>query len=510
MSAAVIDIDRVPLTFVAATTPDRAELLSRRMCEAFARALPAALDRAIARDLENDDAYVFIDRLDVGCLVATHWADYAVAAPLAAQIAGAIQRERRLGNALVFRDRAEFLSAFLMAVADGREIARWWFDEFDGLAALPTSSCIRTVIVAEGPLGWEALARLSPESLVHVISALTSADAALMLEDMDRQADRGAVAVPLLIGALEFAAGVSLPTRSHRLVLALLSLERAVPGSASPRTIAALRGIASLVDAARSGRLRAPVDRSTATVLGWCVAAGIGDPDRAVAMDLDASDLVDHVESQMTKGSDGVAQDTDDEAFDFTPFGGALLLCVVLVRSGWWIGWRDALLAAGLADRADPLASWLALAVVARALSPVKPSVVESDPALRRVFGLPAQAAGPPRDRVARDALVAVLRAGGKGAIVSPVRAGLRWQLRAWANALFAETGRRIPGCDGSSPGYLRTQCLSLPAAVRGDGGAARLGRAPLDVLLVFSGLKRAAVTLPDGRKLELAEDTTW
>jgi hypothetical protein len=45
---------------------------------------------------------------------------------------------------------------------------------------------------------------------------------------------------------------------------------------------------------------------------------------------------------------------------------------------------------------------------------------------------------------------------------------------------------------------------------VRADGGAARLGRAPLDVLLVFSGLKRAAVTLPDGRGLALAEDTTW
>jgi hypothetical protein len=509
VSAAVIDIHRVPLTFVAATTPDRAELLSRRMREAFARALPSALELAVTRDLEDDDAYVFIDRLDVGCLVATHWADDALAAPLAAQIAGAIQRERHLGNALVFRDRAEFVSAFLMAVADGRAIARWWFDEFDGLAALPTSSCIRTVIVTEGPSGWEALARLSPESLVHVISALNGRDAALMLTDLGRQADRGAVSLPRLIGALESAGGVSLPTRSHRLVLALVSLERTVPGAASPRTLAALRGIASLDDAARRGRLLARQDGSAATVRRWCDTAGIGDPDRAAAMDLDSTDLVDHLESQMTGRSDGIAQDTDDEAFDFTPFGGALLLCVVLVRSGWWIAWHDALLSAGLVDRADPLASWLALAVVARALSPGKPSAVEGDPALRRVFGLPARPGAPPRDRAARDALLGALRAG-EGGLVAPARAGLRWQLRAWADALLAETGRRIPGCDGSSPGYLRTRCLSLPAAVRADGGAARLGRAPLDVLLVFSGLKRAAVTLPDGRGLTLAEDTTW
>jgi hypothetical protein len=72
------------------------------------------------------------------------------------------------------------------------------------------------------------------------------------------------------------------------------------------------------------------------------------------------------------------------------------------------------------------------------------------------------------------------------------------------------EFGRRIPGCRGSSAAYLRTQCLALPAAVRRDGTAARLGRAPLDVLLGFAGLKRTSVTLPDGRRIDLSEDASW
>jgi hypothetical protein len=68
---------------------------------------------------------------------------------------------------------------------------------------------------------------------------------------------------------------------------------------------------------------------------------------------------------------------------------------------------------------------------------------------------------------------------------------------------------RRIPGCYGSTGGYLRMQCLSMPAAVHQDGSAARLGRAPLDVLLRLSGLTRTEVLLPDGRHLALREEST-
>ena len=314
MSPTVIEIDRVPLTFVAATTTDRAALLSRRMSEAITRALPSALEHAVPPDLEDENARVFIDRLDVDCLVAAQWDDDAVAGPLAAAIAGAMQREIQLGNALVFRDRVEFLSAYLLAVADGRAIARWWFDEFDGLAALPASACLRTVIADEGAAGWEALARLSLDSLVQVVSAIASADALLILADVDGRADRTAVEAPRLIEALESAAAVSLPTRSHRLILALAILERKVAGTASSRTLAALRGVASLIDAARSGRLSAPADRSAATVRAWCDVAGIDHAERAAVSDLDAAPLIDLVAAKMTAPAAGDAADAADES----------------------------------------------------------------------------------------------------------------------------------------------------------------------------------------------------
>ena len=83
MSGTVIEIDRVPLTIVAAASPGRAEHVTRRVRDAVARTLPSALASACGHDDDADPAYVFIDRLDVQCAVATHWADDAIAAQFA-------------------------------------------------------------------------------------------------------------------------------------------------------------------------------------------------------------------------------------------------------------------------------------------------------------------------------------------------------------------------------------------------------------------------------------------
>lgn len=511
MRGSRIDIDRVPLTIVAAASAGRAEHVTRRVRDAVARTLPSALASACGRDDDADPAYVFIDRLDVHCAVATHWADDAIAALFAERLARALLLARSLGHALVFRDRPEFLSAFLAAAVDGQAFSRWWFAEFDGLAALPVSACVRTLILAERAAAWEALTRLSPEPLHRVVTTLTAPDAERLLAAVAAERDGAAASLQTAIAALDATRDVPLPTRMHRLVAALVHVGRGQTSAASAKTLSALRGLAAIVEAARSGGLHGiPQDASTATVLAWCDAAGVDDVDRAVALEFDASRLVEYVAAQMAEPSFGAAPAPGGAAFDDTPFGGALLLCAVLVRVGWWVAWRDALRAAGVEERADRLAAWLALAVVARALSPGEPRRVERDPVLRRAFGAPDAPRPVPSDRetkrALRYALAVVARAGG----ARPGRRRLGPMMRAAGRALLVETGRRIPGCDGSTAAYLRTRCLSLPASLRADGGAARLGRAPLDVLLVFSGLKRAELRLPCGRMLVLREEAAW
>lgn len=466
MSGTLIEIDRVPLTIVAAASPGRAEHVTRRVRDAVARTLPSALASACGRDDDEDPAYVFIDRLDVHCAVGTHWADDVIAALFAERLARALLLARTLGHALVFRDRAEFLSAFLAAAADGQAFSRWWFAEFEGLAALPVSACIRTLILAEGAVAWEALARLSPERLHRVVSALTPPDAERLLAAVAAQPAGAAASLEALIAALDATRDVPLPTRLHRLMAALVHVARGQTGAASANNLSALRALAAIGEAAQGGGLHAiPQDASTAT------------------------------------------QIAEPSPFDYTPCGGALLLCAVLVRLGWWAAWHETLRANGDDDQADRLAAWLALAVTARALSPACPATVERDPVLRRAFGAPNERRPVPCDRATkrelRHALAVTMHVRTRRRRLGPL-------LRAVARAVLAEAGRRIPGCEGSTPAYLRTQCLSLTAAVRADGGAARLGRAPLDVLIVFSGLKRAELRLPGGRTLVLCEEGAW
>lgn len=482
MSESLIAIDRVPLSFIAAASPERAERVARRVRDAVAGSLPQALASACGRELDRDDAYVFIERLDVQCAVATHWADDAIAGLFAERLARALLVARDLGHALVFRDRAEFVSAFLAAVVDGGAFSRWWFEEFDGLAALPLSVSVRTVVINEGPVAWDALARLSFESRARVIAALAVADAERILAALAAEGGGAQPSMSAIIEALDATADMPLASLPARLVAALAHVAGHDAAAVSARSLAALSAVARIFEAASAHRLRGVTgDAPIAVIVAWCDAAGLGAAERTALMDLDPAPLIARVTPHAPAGADAPAA-PDDLSFDYTPFGGALLLAVVLVRAGWWKAWRETLRNGGMGERADPLASWLALAVVAHALRPDDPAAVERDVPLRRAFGVP-ETLGVSRGR----RLVRLLRARGR--------------------ALLREFGRRVPGCEGSTGEYLRAQCLSLPAAVRADGAAARLGRPPLDVLLGFSGLKRASVLLPDGRALSLAEE---
>src|SRR4029079_8937022 len=146
-----IEIGRVPMTMIATTTRDRAEQLERRLRDDVARGLAPAIAAACA-SVDAGYGYVFIDRLRVDCAVSAQWSADATARALAEQVGQALLRGVSAPDAIRFRDREEYLPAFVNDVAAGGAASRWWFDEFAGLRALPASSAIRTVIVNEGEI----------------------------------------------------------------------------------------------------------------------------------------------------------------------------------------------------------------------------------------------------------------------------------------------------------------------------------------------------------------------
>jgi hypothetical protein len=493
----VIEIDRLPLTFV--VTPSAgSELAWRRARDALRTELPVALGSAIEGALPDDDAYVFIDRLDVTCAIRSDWAPEVTASAFADPLARGLTTAQAGEGVLVFRDRAEFLSALLGALVTTGAGTQWWFAEFDGLRPLPISAAVRTVVVHEGDAGWRALGRLTPDLLRQVALTLDRLDAAAMVDSLPAGPPRRDVSQ--LFSVLRGVAADSLPGIEHRVLIALVGLLGSPAHPTSAGDAAALGALAALVDAGMNGRLTT-AESSAATIAAWCDSVGIDALVRAALLALEPSEVVAGVLEEMPAGTfSPEAEGGPPSDTAFTSQGGAVLLAVVLVRMGRWHEWRARLEQVASAEHVDAIASRVALRVVARALDPRRPSRVEQDPVLRRIFDCGAPE--PHRGTRVPDAVWAAL-----GVEVGERRRSASSWLRAEARELLAAFARVVPGCEGSSPSYLRTRLLSMPASVSGDGSFAQLGRPALDVLLRLSGLHRAVVILPDGRRLALSED---
>jgi hypothetical protein len=147
-------------------------------------------------------------------------------------------------------------------------------------------------------------------------------------------------------------------------------------------------------------------------------------------------------------------------------------------------------------DAADTVAASIALEVIARALEPRAGGKVAQDLVLQRALlgDVPAQ-----RGDVGRVIRASLLPA-------STESSAHQW-LDARARDLLVHFARSVPGCQDSTPMYLRTNLLSMPATVLADGTVVQIGRPPLDILLGFSGLRRGTLSLPNGRQLRLVDE---
>src|SRR5579872_5459064 len=388
MSSTIV-IDRVPLHFVAATTHARASGLAHRVRDAIAGSLPTSLAASCGPGFDADACCVFLDRLHVQCVVGAHWSDDAIADAFATRVAQALWRERHGEDSIVFTDRAEFVAAFIAALLEGHAFARWWYSEFDGLRALPLTACLRTLIETE-PSVWQALARLSPGLARQAASTLSAVDADRVLASIERSASGARAGTSELLGAFEVGRR-SLPSGPNRVVLSLIALERGASGAASARNLRLQRVLTKLVREARNGPPAAAACDERLMLMAWCDRAGLGQTERTLALELDADALRLHVAAAGASNAEEQVEGERQAASDsYTPHGGAVLLCVLLVKLGWWERWRDWLRRAG-ASRPDGLAAWLALAVAAQAADPRRSMHIEHDAVLHAVFGAPTR-----------------------------------------------------------------------------------------------------------------------
>ena len=467
-----LDIDELCLTVEATATPERANLLLRKVEQAVAERVPAALAAVADAAHGTDDAReVFIERLDVECDVSAGWDADAIARTLAVQV------HRRLDVAppaafVVFHDRIEYVAALLAALADGVAGRRWWFD-VEGLAALSISSALRTVMIDAGHVGVAALARLTPQNARRVVGTLNVGDAGSVLHWLcDRPG--AAQAPPALLWNL--AGHLHEHDDAGSWITALVDAERVAPGSTGACTRCTLEILVGLREALHRGAAAVRDGEDPRAALARWGGEGGRDPRwiHTLRPD-DAAAIV----REITAGLGSANRSAGTTTFH-TRRAGAFLLRVLIARLGWIEAWARA-----QPDIDQAVLDTLAWSVAIKgATDPADVCEALQDPALRSL--LPCRATD---DDV--QSQLARARIGSHAAL---------------ARRLLRAFGCHLPGCARASAAYLRTNVLAFDAHVTLDDASlhVQVGRAPLDVLLALSGWKRTECTLADGRRLEL------
>lgn len=519
-----IDIRRLALVLRLCGDPQRQQPVAQRLEQVAKGRLGQALARTrldgppSATAAESGEL-VFIERLAVHCVGNTAWDDDALASHLAHRLALALTARLADPDVLRFRDRPDYVAAAALAIAQTRLAQCWWFEAFDGLQSLPASAALRTLIINEGAQGTAALARLAEASLAQVIGTLSEGDASRLLA---WTAGFGASAAPpfppLWAGALRLH---SQGAAAGPWLAALVAGERAAPGSMGARSLRLLRGMAAQLRRAARGELHLPQDTRDRAMVEAMLA---GDGDESAWLHGLSQGEWDTVLATLQEMQPAPAQTARGQRLA-TPHGGFFLLLARMHSLDWTARLESALRHCRPEwpeARRDALCRTLLCRIAAAALGPLPHGWPLADAAIVAVCR-PENAEVDGHTGLAVAALRSVLRD------AAPIRRGLwpapahartseRWPrlLAEAAAVVLANFANALPGLAGSTAAFLRAQALSLPAVAEApapghDGGEmpslVRLGRAPLDVLLVLSGVKRQRLPLPGVPPIELRED---
>ena len=522
-SETAIDIGRLTLGLRLRGEPERLDPVAKRLGAVVRGRLTHALSQAplaTPRTGASDaaDEIIFIERLSVHCSANTAWDDDARAAHVARRLALALEARLAEPDVLRFHDRAEYVASAALAICQGRLDQCWWFRELDGLQSLPASTALRTLVINEGRHGTAALARLAGTSQAQVIGTLGDGDASRLLAWIASfDAPAAPPFLPLWRGALRLQSDGAAPARW---LGALVEAERAAPASMGAGSLRMLRAMVALLRRAAEGELQVPegADRPI-------LEAMLASQDKHLAWlhhlsDREFGTVVAKLR-EIVPARDGPAT----HARLATPHGGFFLLLSRVCKLGWLArfdaavaqrrpGWPD--------SQRDALCRAIACRIAAVALDPAPHCPPLADAAVSAACHL-SDCEFDSNEDVAVAALRAALRDANPTRQLRDPPAHASRGKRHWprllaeaATVVIADLARALPGLAGSTPAFLRAQALSLPALVEiavspGDGNQTptlvRLGRAPVDVLLVLSGVKRHRLLLPGVPPIQLQED---
>jgi hypothetical protein len=486
-----LDCDRLSVELRLTASGERGGGLERELRGALESKLAAEL--AGYGDGREEGTRIFIDQLVVDGDIGGAWDIDRMVRVIASRIALTLERRIEEGDGLRFRDRVEFLAAFVVALAAGTAWGRWCFEEFDGLKAMSASNAIRSLVLIEEDRAVAAFARLTPGTCRQVVDALTPADAARVLACVRMGTNQ---TPPELLMSWKLARGLARDADAapREWLSALIACERTARGGDTAfRVLQSMRALQSILDETgleldgpAAGEVRGAlrdIQSRSGLKLEW-----LSDASDAFLIELASDSSASRVRPSAARR-------------DWTEHGGLLLLLGTMARLGWFDAWRE--------EPAELRA--LAVAISATALLPAKAVRATFDPSIQLATGTVDIRATLLRQRVKFARLLRALGFDDCAAAQSlsrrPIVGGKLGVLMTGAAArLLAEFGASLPGLAGSSEEYLRRNALTLPAVIcAGEHGArVGLGRASLDVLLTLSGRKRSSFVMPGAWRIDM------
>ncbi|HEY0078527.1 MAG TPA: hypothetical protein VGB73_07755 [Pyrinomonadaceae bacterium] len=180
MRSTAVHVERLDARYtIARAQSHAAPSIRRRLDRIAAELLAPELEQRFSL-FGTDDRLYFIEQLNVDCTLDIRRDDRrlsgAWARVLHEDVLGVISRGGSV--VVVFRDRAEYLAAFLEDLLVGRAWERWYFDEFRHLSARSTGQITVHVLSQDADAGRDAMLELARRrSLDALLAALDDAEA---------------------------------------------------------------------------------------------------------------------------------------------------------------------------------------------------------------------------------------------------------------------------------------------------------------------------------------------
>lgn len=172
--------------------PQRVRL---RLDSVWSAELGSALASQLHRVIDpRDESHVLIRRLSFDLAIDASWDPRGIATRCARLMTASLAHDIAAGdsaNVVRFKSRAEYLARFLVDVAQGDALSRWYYAQFAGLGALPASAALRTVLSSDIEAGLDALRALAPRELGQVIATLGERESANVCKRLEREGGAG-------------------------------------------------------------------------------------------------------------------------------------------------------------------------------------------------------------------------------------------------------------------------------------------------------------------------------